>query len=86
MSGEGSARTHWRRTRNLMVTALVVWFIFSFVVHWVASALNGISFLGFPLGFYLAAQGSFFVFVGLMFWLARAERRIDRDTGIAEDE
>ncbi|MCY4467781.1 MAG: DUF4212 domain-containing protein [Thiotrichales bacterium] len=78
--------THWRRTRSLMWVTLAIWFVFSFVVHWFADALNGATFLGFPLGFYMAAQGSLFVFVVLIFWFARTQDRIDRECGMAEDD
>ncbi|MDE0457981.1 MAG: DUF4212 domain-containing protein [Chromatiales bacterium] len=78
--------THWRRTRSLMWVTLAIWFVFSFLVHWFADALNGASFLGFPLGFYMAAQGSLIVFVVLIFWFARAQDRIDRECGVAEDD
>ena len=78
--------THWRRTRNLMWVTLGIWFVFSFLVHWFADALNGASFLGFPLGFYMAAQGSLVVFVVLIFWFARSQDRIDRECGMAEDD
>ena len=78
--------THWRRTRSLMWVTLAIWFVFSFLVHWFADALNGATFLGFPLGFYMAAQGSLFVFVVLIFWFARTQDRIDRECGMAEDE
>jgi len=69
-----------------MWVTLAIWFVFSFVVHWFADALNGASFLGFPLGFYMAAQGSLIVFVVLIFWFARAQDRIDRECGMAEDD
>ena len=49
---------HWRRTRNLMFVHLGIWFIFAFVVHWFAYSLNSVSFFGWPLGYYFAAQGS----------------------------
>ena len=78
--------THWRRTRSLMWVTLTIWFVFSFVVHWFADALNEASFLGFPLGFYMAAQGSLFVFVVLIFWFARTQDKIDRECGMAEDD
>ncbi len=78
--------THWRRTRSLMWVTLAIWFVFSFLVHWFADALNGASFLGFPLGFYMAAQGSLIVFVVLIFWFARTQDRIDRECGMAEDD
>ena len=77
--------THWLRTRRLMWITLAIWFVFSFVVHWFANALNGASFLGFPLGFYMAAQGSLIVFVVLIFWFARTQDKIDREFGVAED-
>ena len=48
--------------------------------------LNGASFLGFPLGFYMAAQGSLIVFVVLIFWFARTQDKIDREFGVAEDD
>ena len=60
---------HWAKTKSLTFTVLVLWFIFSFVVHWFADSLNAFSFLGFPLGFYMAAQGSLAIFVILIFWL-----------------
>ena len=78
--------THWRRTRSLMWVTLAIWFVFSFLVHWFADALNGMSFLGFPLGFYMAAQGSLVVFVVLIFWFARAQDKIDRECGVAEED
>ena len=85
-NGSDQTMTHWRRTRNLMWVTLTIWFVFSFLVHWFADALNGASFLGFPLGFYMAAQGSLVVFVVLIFWFARTQDRIDRECGMAEDE
>ncbi len=86
MSNGSDQNTHWRRTRNLMWTTLAIWFVFSFVVHWFANALNGSTFLDFPLGFYMAAQGSLFVFVVLIFWFARTQDKIDRECGVAEED
>ena len=77
---------HWRRTRNLMIVHLTIWFIFSFVVHWFANALNQASFLGFPVGFYMAAQGSLIVFVVQLFLFTRQQHKIDKEFGMAEDE
>ncbi len=77
---------HWERTRRLMITTLILWFVFSFLVHWFAHSLNSITFLQFPLGFYMAAQGSLIVFVILIFWFSWRQHRIDVDCGVAEDE
>ncbi len=76
---------HWAKTKRLTFTVLVIWFIFSFVVHWFAGSLNAFSFMGFPLGYYMAAQGSLAIFVVLIFWLARRQGKIDEEFGVAED-
>ena len=77
---------HWQRTRSLMIVHLVIWFVFSFVVHWFAPQLNKISFMHFPLGFYMAAQGSLIVFVVQLFVFAKQQEKIDRECGMAEEE
>ncbi len=77
---------HWQRTKGLMIVHLVIWFIFSFVVHWFAPQLNKISFIGFPLGFYMAAQGSLIVFVVQLFVFVHQQDAIDRECGMAEEE
>jgi putative solute:sodium symporter small subunit len=77
---------HWAKTKTLTIITLVIWFIFSFVVHWFAHDLNQFSFIGFPLGFYMAAQGSLIVFVVLIFWLANRQNKIDEEFGVAEDD
>lgn len=67
---------------------LVIWFIASFVVTWFADALNNFRMpvLDFPLGYYMAAQGSLIVFVVLIFWFARRQDTIDREAGVAEPD
>jgi putative solute:sodium symporter small subunit len=77
---------YWRRTSRLMTIIMVLWFFFSFVVHLFAVQLNEIKFIGFPLGFYMAAQGSLIAFVVLCFWNAWSQNRIDEEFGVAEDE
>ena len=77
---------HWAKTKSLTLTVLVIWFIFSIGVFWFADALNTISFLGFPLGFYMAAQGSLIIFVVLIFYLAHRQNKIDEEFGVAEDD
>ena len=80
-----AAAAHWAKTRTLMWTCLIIWAIFSFFIHFFVSALNEISFIGFPLGFYMAAQGSLIVFVVLIFWYAARQNAIDEEFGAAED-
>lgn len=77
---------HWRATRNLMIGHLTIWFIFAYVVHWFAVPLNNISFLGWPLGYYMSAQGSLIVFVVQLFMFNRQQHAIDTKYGVAEDQ
>ena len=42
--------------------------------------------LEFPLGFYMASQGSLIVFVVQLFMFARPQDKIDREFGVAEDD
>ena len=83
---DSNHEAHWQRTKSLTIITLIIWFIFAFGVHWFAPQLNSISILGFPLGFYMAGQGSLFAFVVIIFWFARAQNRIDEEFGVAEDE
>ncbi len=77
---------YWARTSTLMWTMFVLWLIFSFGVHYFVKDLNQVTFFGFPLGFYMAAQGSLIVFVVMLFVFAWRQDAIDRDEGVAEDE
>ena len=87
MSDSSGQRTrHWERTRNLTIIVLVIWFVFSLLVHWFANSLNGASFIGFPLGYYLAVQGSLIIFVLLIFFQNWQQDRIDEDAGLSGDE
>lgn len=76
---------HWSRTSALMLTMLILWFVFSFVIHFFVNNLNTIKIGGFPLGFYMASQGSLIVFVVMLFWFAMRQDKIDREEGVAED-
>ncbi len=76
---------YWAKTSRLMWTIMAFWVFFSFVVHLFAVQLNTIVIAGFPLGFYMAAQGSLIAFVVLCFWNAYAQNKTDEEFGVAED-
>ncbi len=81
-----AAKQHWNNTFWLTMFILLLWFIFSFVVHWYAKELNTMSFLGFPLGYYLAVQGSLAIFVVLIFVQNWIQDAIDNAAGFDSDE
>jgi len=76
---------YWSRTSALMWTMFALWVFFSFIIHFFVESLNSIRFLGFPLGFYMAAQGSLIAFVVMLFLFAKRQDTIDREEGVAED-
>ena len=51
-------RSYWRRNLWLTSSLLLSWFLLTFVAGYYAAELNQFVFLGFPLGFYLFAQGN----------------------------
>jgi putative solute:sodium symporter small subunit len=83
-----SDQVHWKRTTNLMLVHLAIWFFFGYIIHMFVKPLNQIIIpvLEFPLGFYMAAQGSLIVFVVMLFVFARQQDKIDREHGVAEDD
>jgi putative solute:sodium symporter small subunit len=88
MQTSANDQAHWRRTTRLMLTHLALWFFFGYVVHMFVNQLNQITIpvLQFPLGFYMAAQGSLIAFVVMLFVFARQQDKIDREHGVAEDD
>ena len=71
-------RAYWRSNLRLTFTLLGVWFGVTFVGGYFASALNTVSFLGFPLGFYLFAQGALLVYLVIIVIYVVAMNRLDR--------
>ena len=75
---------HWEKTKGLMMLTLAIWFIFSIVIFMFGESLNNGSFLGYPLAYYMCAQGSIIIFVFLIFWFANRQEKIDEEFGFAE--
>ena len=76
---------YWSKTSRLMWIIFAMWIFFSFVAPLFAIQLNGVKILGFPLGFYMAAQGSLIAFVVLCVWNAISQNKIDEEFGVQED-
>ena len=77
---------YWRK--NLVITAIlmVIWFIATFVEGWYARELNSVHFLGFPLGFYMSAQGSLIIYVVIIWVYQRYMNALDRVYDVHEGE
>ena len=74
---QSNTDAHWKKTTRLMLIHLGVWFFFGYIIHMFVKPLNAIVIpvLGFPLGFYMAAQGSLIVFVVMLFMFAKQQNQ-----------
>jgi putative solute:sodium symporter small subunit len=79
-------REYWRRNLTLTAVLLAIWFVVTYVVGYFARELNQITFLGFPLAFYMGAQGSLIIYVIIIFYYAKRMNRLDQEYGVAEGE
>jgi putative solute:sodium symporter small subunit len=77
----GRRTIHWAKTRSLTFVVLFIWFVFSLLVPWFARELDGFSFLGFKLGYYLIVQGSLVVFLLLIVVQNMLQDGIDDEYG-----
>lgn len=86
MSQVRNNAAYWRR--NLAVTAilLLIWFVVTFVASFYARELNQINVFGFPLGFYMGAQGALLVYLLIIGFYAHYMNRLDEAYGIDPDE
>ena len=85
---ELTAKHHQYWSKNLMVTTilLLIWFIATFVEGWYARELNSITFMGFPLGFYMSAQGSLIIYVAIIWYYQFYMNKLDIEYGVEEGE
>ena len=61
---EQQKQEYWRYNVILTTVLLVIWFVVTYIISGVlAGWFNQVTFLGFPLGYYMAAQGSLAIFV-----------------------
>lgn len=71
-------RAYWRRNLWLTATLLTLWFSGTFVAGYFAVDLNRYSFMGFPLGFYIFAQGALIAYLAIIGIYVLVMNRLDR--------
>eukprot|EP01034_Spumella_vulgaris_P034884 gene34884-43014_t len=69
---------HWRKTRRVSTTLLLLWLATSFGAVFFARELTGLMLFGWPLSFYLAAQGASLVYLAIIGIYAWRMQRLDR--------
>jgi len=84
---EQQKQEYWRFNSRLTFLLLAIWFVVAYLLGGLfAGALNNVTFLGFPLGYYVAAQGALIVFVIEIAIYARLMNRKDAEYGLTEDK
>jgi putative solute:sodium symporter small subunit len=84
---DAARKAYWRSNVRMVSFLLVIWALVSYGAGILfADALNQFEFLGFPLGFWFAQQGSIIVFVLLIATYVWYMDRLDKKFGITEYE
>jgi putative solute:sodium symporter small subunit len=74
--------------KNLVITSILLftWFVVTFVVGWFSLELNSVSIIGFPLGFYMSAQGCLIIYVVIIWIYQHYMNNLDREYGVHEGD
>jgi len=75
----------WRKQHRVTFVLLLIWVLVTFVMNWYARELNEFSLFDFPLGFYMGAQGSLFIYLAIIWYYNRYMRKLEAKFGM-EDE
>jgi putative solute:sodium symporter small subunit len=83
----------WARTKRLTLGLGALWLAVNLAVPWFARELNALQLFGFPLGYWLAAEGALFVYLAIIVVYALAMDRFEasylaaqRDAAAAAEE
>ena len=77
---------YWRYNVRLTTILLVIWFVVTYIISGLmAGWLNQFVILGFPMGYYMAAQGSLAIFVIEIAVYAWLMNDLDLKYGIREE-
>ena len=69
---------HWRRTRRVTAVLLLLWLGTSFGAVFFAREFERFTLFGWPLSFYLAAQGASLIYLAIIGAYAWRMRRLDQ--------
>jgi putative solute:sodium symporter small subunit len=79
-------KEYWQRNLNLTLVLLAIWFVATFVMAYFARELASINIFGWPLSFYMGAQGSLIIYLIIIFAYAKKMKSLDQEYGVQEGE
>lgn len=86
MNPSDNAKAYWQANVRLIIKLLVVWFSVPFLGGIVfVDFFNQFNIGGYPLGFWIAQQGSIYLFVVLIFFYTNRMSRLDEKFSAEEE-
>jgi putative solute:sodium symporter small subunit len=79
-------KEYWSRNLKITGVLLFIWFLVTYVMGYFAVPLAEINFFGWPLSFYMAAQGSLIIYVIILYYYAKKMRQLDVEYGVEEGD
>ena len=80
-------KAYWRANLRILAMLMSIWFVVSFGCGILfVEPLNQIKLGGFKFGFWMAQQGSIYVFVALIFVYVRQMNKLDRKFNFQDSE
>ena len=85
MADKSSSSAYWAANVRIILISLAIWFACSFGLGiLLRPALQGIMVGGADLGFWMAQNGSIYVFLVLIFVYAKMMGKVDAEHGVEE--
>lgn len=72
------AGNQWHRTRRMTAWLLVLWFVSTFFFIYFARELDQVHLFGWPISFYMAAQGMMLIYLCIVIIYVRRMRCIEQ--------
>ena len=80
-------KAYWRANLRILAILMLIWFVVSFGCGILfVEPLNQIKLGGFKFGFWMAQQGSIYVFVALIFVYVQQMNKLDRKFNFQDSE
>ena len=74
---DGVQQVFWSRTKRLTAWLLAIWLLINLAVPWFARDLDKLHGFGFPLGYWLAAEGALLMYLVIIVIYVRFMDRLD---------
>ena len=85
MAENSSSNAYWKANLRVIFISLIIWFVCSFGMGIILRpALSGIIVGGADLGFWMAQNGSIYIFIILIFVYTKVMNNLDREHGVEE--